>query len=371
MRSWSRSLAIIAASLLLHAAPALDPSLVGSWSSTDGRSTGRWTVTPDGHFDLLIRGAIAAHARGTIRSQSGGRWESIDTLRNVSRGSYGRLPDGRIWTQKDGEPRVVWTRIAAAPSAAVAPEHRADSGLQIALNDGLRFKDAEQWDSAIQAFTYAIRRNPGLTEGYYQRGVCWNKLAAYNANASEKTTQLIPEAIFGRLQYVALALKDFDTVIAREPNHAKAVCMRGLCRLETLQFDDAVADFTRAIRLDPRYAFAYCYRGIAAIDRFHDGSADLNRCYALNPNLRPLFERNRRDAMELRYEYRQLQQTLAERYRRAQEWASSQPTPAVHDSYGESVRERSALADRYRSAGDSYNATQVINGGVTTKPPPP
>jgi tetratricopeptide (TPR) repeat protein len=266
VRSWSRSLAIIAASLLLHAAPALDPSLVGSWSSTDG------------------------HAQGTIRS------------------------------------------------AAVAPERRADSGLQIALNDGLRFKDAEQWDSAIQAFT---------------------------------TTRLIPEAIFGRLQYVALALKDFDTVIAREPNHAKAVCMRGLCRLETLQFDNAVADFTRAIQLDPRYAFAYCYRGIAAIDRVHDGSADLNRCYALNPNLRPSFERNKRDAMELRHEYRRLQQTLAERYRRAQEWAASQPTPAVHDSYGESVRARSALADRYRSAGDSYNATQVINGGVTTKPPPP
>jgi len=365
-----RAVLILSCFVLLNASAALDPALIGTWTSTDGRSTGRWTVTADGHFFLSITGAINANAQGKF-SGSGGRWESVDAMRAVSRGGYGRLADGRIWTQKDGEPRVVWSRVATPTHGVPAAPVSLNAQQQIALNDGLRFKDKEQWDSAIQAFTYAIQRNPSLTQAYYQRGVCWNKLAAYSQNASEKTTRLIPEAIFGRLQYVALAMRDFDTVIAHEPNNAKAICMRGLARLETLQFDDATSDFTRAIQLDPQYAFAYCYRGIAAMDHYKDGSADLRRCYAINPNLRPMFDKNAQDALELREEYRQLQKNLAARYEAAQQWAGSHSSPSIPDSYGESVKQRSALADRYRSSGDSYNANQVLNGGNTTGPPPP
>ena len=208
-----RAVLILSCFLLLNASAALDPALIGTWTSTDGRSTGRWTVTADGHFFLSITGAINANAQGKF-SGSGGRWESVDAMRAVSRGGYGRLADGRIWTQKDGEPRVVWSRVATPTHGVPAAPVSLNAQQQIALNDGLRFKDKEQWDSAIQAFTYAIQRNPSLTQAYYQRGVCWNKLAAYSQNASEKTTRLIPEAIFGRLQYVALAMRDFDAVIA-------------------------------------------------------------------------------------------------------------------------------------------------------------
>ena len=105
---------------------------------------------------------------------------------------------------------------------------------------GVGLQRRGQLDEAVQAYTEAIRFDPGLVQAYNNRG-------AANINLGK------PE----------LAIPDLDEAIKLRPNLAVAHSTRGMAHTSLGQLDRAVRDLNEAIRLNPKFADAYSGRGIA------------------------------------------------------------------------------------------------------------
>ena len=85
-----------------------------------------------------------------------------------------------------------------------------------------------------------------------------------------------------------------DTHIPQPPNTAEEYCSRGMDRLRTGNFKDAIDDFTQAIRLRPDVASGYRYRAIAHAESGNvtRAIADLDQAIRLKPDdVQALYDR--------------------------------------------------------------------------------
>ena len=75
----------------------------------------------------------------------------------------------------------------------------------------------------------------------------------------------------------AVALSDFDRVLAIDPDYARGYHLRGLAREVQGDDDGALADFSRAIELAPEYGAAYNSRAnlYAKVGREEDAEGDM------------------------------------------------------------------------------------------------
>ena len=121
----------------------------------------------------------------------------------------------------------------------------ASSRAEAAYNRGKEHLLAGNYDSAIQAFTEAIRLNPSLGAAYNLRGI------AYVVHESRESS----------------AIQDHTEAIRINPNDAAAYNLRGGLYAVQGQYDRAIRDYTEAIRIDPGDAEAYYNRGLAYVDR--------------------------------------------------------------------------------------------------------
>jgi tetratricopeptide (TPR) repeat protein len=160
---------------------------------------------------------------------------------------------------------------------------------------GLAYFDLRQYARALQDCQTALQIDPKLARGYHHRGV-----------------------VLHALRQRQRALQDFNMALQLDPKLAAAYTDRSTLRLEAGDFTGAIRDCTQAIELEPEAAQAYGNRGagrlaLAALLRAFgkgaerafdtdptadkvaqlesDGKADLEKCYELNPRLRPHFER--------------------------------------------------------------------------------
>ena len=136
-------------------------------------------------------------------------------------------------------------------------------GVAFALNNlANAYRQKEDWNSALNAITAAIKLEGDVWQALVNRG-----------------------GIYDHLDKPELALADFNRAV--ELNSTQPICfrLRGEFYLGQQKFDLAAADFTRAVLLDSRDAKSVYLRSIA---RQHLGdtsgaAADLSLAKQLNP----------------------------------------------------------------------------------------
>ena len=71
-----------------------------------------------------------------------------------------------------------------------------------------------------------------------------------------------------------------------QPEHAEALCNRGLTLHALNRFDEALASYDHALKVRPHYAEALCNRGLALheLKRFDEALASYNRALTLRPH---------------------------------------------------------------------------------------
>lgn len=357
---------------------ALDSNLVGHWRSTahkpDGTWTVDWVVSSSGNYHSDISGPFAVPPEDGMLTGENGTWSVKAVSGRTDSGNYKLVGNTlKLQGKNDG---TNWTRIAdrhvqAIP--AVPRVARANVGInqtELVYTGPVSAESRRLYDQAMIAkrngadekaaelLSLAIKNSPGFVDARYQRGVCLNRMVDAGQSAGLTLQSLIPTTIFGKAAIVWKAISDFNAVIALQPNNAKAYCMRGICRMESLQFEDAVRDFDRAINLDPSYAFAYGYRAIAYIDTFAPEGTDMQKCLSLDPALKGYFAMQEKNAREFRHEYKALQVEMARRMEAACQTAASEPLWSASSS--EPVM--STAEQHARERGDDNAASRIRNG---------
>ena len=171
-------------------------------------------------------------------------------VQTLARSSVSTPADAPTQVPASTESQRVTTPI---PAPTVPIENRDKSAgtepslAEAAYNRGNDYLLAGNYDSAIQAFTEAIRLNPNHADAYNSRGLAyWNKSDRF---------------VFADKGEYDRAIQDFDQAIRLNPNDADIYANRGRVYHRKRELDRAIRDYDQAIRLDPNSAAAYTGRG--------------------------------------------------------------------------------------------------------------
>ena len=131
------------------------------------------------------------------------------------------------------------------------------------LEQGINLSEQNEFVSAIEAYTQAIKLSPNNALAYYNRGLAFYHLRNHSA-----------------------ALADFNQTIKLKPDIAVAYKNRGLIFMYLEDYESAIADFTRAAQLTPNEPIIYLSRGLATVleGNIKQAIPDFDRAIELNPN---------------------------------------------------------------------------------------
>ena len=191
-------------------------------------------------------------------------------------------------------------RVPTPIPAPTAPVESQESSARAAYNRGYNHLLAGNYDSAIQAFTEAIRLNPRYPNdaaAYYNRGKAYAGKGQYDQAIQDydQAITLNPNdtdaynsrgiAYANKGEY-GRSIQDFDQAIRLDPNDSTAYNNRGLAYADKGEYDHAVQDYDQALRLDPNHALTYSNRGLAyARKSEHDRAIqDYDQAIRLDPN---------------------------------------------------------------------------------------
>ena len=164
----------------------------------------------------------------------------------------------------------LWATVLAAlllvPSVVASADPAAD-----AYKKGVLYLDKQDFNSAVAAFTEAIRLSPKSAEACCGRGCACGRQGKVGANLTEtiRFNPKLARAYYGRGTAYSFkgefdrAIAEFTEAIRLDPTFAKAFCNRGYAYSKKGEFGRGIADFGEAIRLDPNLATAYRNRGLA------------------------------------------------------------------------------------------------------------
>ena len=232
--------------------------------------------------------------------------ESCD-WQNHQLSDFQALPDGVVpisqWDHEDegwqnvvkGIRKVVDKMQSQVDSPPSTPEDELRA--ELAFQQGNLLMMLGQIDSAIEAYSHAIKLDPKNADAYSNRGVAYCDKGDYDRAIEDHTTaiKLDPKnadaysnrgATYCDRGDYDRAIEDHTTAIKLDPKNADAYYNRGVAYGEKEEIDRAIEDYSMAIELNPNYVMAYNNRGIAYgkqgyIDR---AIVDFNMAIRLNPN---------------------------------------------------------------------------------------
>jgi tetratricopeptide (TPR) repeat protein len=142
-----------------------------------------------------------------------------------------------------------------ASTAAAGPDV---TGAQQALEEGRAAAKKDELHRAIELFTTAVKANPDLAEGWYERGKVEIRL------------RLDPHAE-GEVQiHEENAIEDFSMAIKKNPAYADAYFNRAMILCSRAQYRPAVDDLLNAVRYNPQDPEAHRWLGEIYEKKFED-----------------------------------------------------------------------------------------------------
>lgn len=137
----------------------------------------------------------------------------------------------------------------------------------------LSYQRIHDFRDSITVWTDVIKKYPGCSVAYNNRGAAYNDLGMNDDAISDisRAIKIKPnytEALFNRANLYQsrgahyLAIADYNKAIRSRPNYVEAYNNRGNSYLAIGFYDEAFADFTKALEIMPGFARAYNNRGL-------------------------------------------------------------------------------------------------------------
>ncbi len=178
-------------------------------------------------------------------------------------------PSDHISVEKDRLPprKSILTRVVVIVAALVILPSACYAyfwGLPAWFHDrGTRHLEAQEYDEAIEQFTWAA--NLLLYDEHWlrMRGFAYRKIGDYDK-----------------------AIADYNKAISLDPNDAIAYNYRGVVYIHKYDYDRAIADYNKAIELDPDYALAQDNLRIAQDEKrwYESALADYDKAISVQPD---------------------------------------------------------------------------------------
>jgi tetratricopeptide (TPR) repeat protein len=164
------------------------------------------------------------------------------------------------------------------------------------FNRGNVYHDLKEYDKAIKDYNKAIEINPQYDYAYYNRGIVYSDLKEYDKAIKDynKAIEINPQDadaynnrgnVYSDLKEYDKAIKDYNKAIEINPQNAEAYYNRGNVYLELKEYDKAIKDYNKAIEINPQYAYAYNNRGYVyrELKEYDKAIKDYNKAIEINP----------------------------------------------------------------------------------------
>jgi Flp pilus assembly protein TadD len=182
----------------------------------------------------------------------------------ASSGPNGKAPPAAP-LDKQAEPSASEPKMTPAKTAKLpAPEHDNSNDLASYYERGQRYALNGDFALAIKDFDEVIRRDPKHTGALNDR--CW------------------AEAMIGALHD---ALADCNEALRISPSYMDALDSRGMVNLKLGMLKMAIADYDAALRIDPKHAASLYGRGIAKLrsGNVDGGNSDISAAKTIQPTI--------------------------------------------------------------------------------------
>lgn len=129
---------------------------------------------------------------------------------------------------------------------------------------GLAYRDASNFERAIEDFGEALRLQPGNASILFERAGTYASLGDFSS-----------------------AISDYDSCLAIDPANPRAYFQRGVINYRIGEHPLAVNDYNEALRLDPHYPPVYNERAWALylLGKYSEALADTEHALSLRPSM--------------------------------------------------------------------------------------
>ena len=143
------------------------------------------------------------------------------------------------------------------------------------VNEGNKYRDAENFTQAITSYKRALGLNPSLADAHYNLGYCQYRLRQYalalpsfqqavKLDPSDQSKHFWLGATYHQLKRYQPALASLQESLRLKPEDAYSHHWLGDVYAEGFkQYDKAIPEYLEAIRLDPQYAIPRNQLGLA------------------------------------------------------------------------------------------------------------
>jgi len=165
------------------------------------------------------------------------------------------------------------------------------------LSQADRFREAGQYQKAVDLYNQAIARNPNVAQAYWGHCYSLNSLqqpaeAISSCNKALDLNPNYPEALWSKgnaldqQQRPMDALKLYEKATTLKPDFAEAWNNQGVALLALDRSTEAIAAFDKATTLKPSFADAWANQGAALwkLGRFDGAIASLDQALKIQPD---------------------------------------------------------------------------------------
>jgi len=164
------------------------------------------------------------------------------------------------------------------------------------FKQGEDYRNNNQYDKALAAYTKAIEVNPQYADAYLDRGIVYYNLKEYDKAMADynKVLEINPQdayayhnrgLVYYNLKEYDKAMADYNKVLEINPQDADAYYNRGNVYYNLKEYDKAMADYNKAIEINPQDADAYHNRGLVYrnLKEYDKAIKDYNKALEIDP----------------------------------------------------------------------------------------
>ena len=194
-------------------------------------------TTEQGRFEFqgLTEGSYTLSAR----SLTDPKLSAYNVETDTSRTATGDLNVNLILHKEGEDPRLPKAEAVTILEA----EQKVPKQARKAFREGLKFREDNQPEKALQSISRAIELYPDYFQALAERG----DLEVFQRKLTEATA-------------------DFERALKINPRYGPALRGAGYCKLEKREFDEAIKYLEQSITAQPEHANAYLLLGIAYLE---------------------------------------------------------------------------------------------------------